>query len=793
MLSVRHLALARCLASLAIVASSAGLPSTALGQGAAGQPPGRPADATADAGVAGPVNWIQSIERELLPGTDRITVTLGPGGDLVHQAGQLTAPPRLYFDLASVDVEPIVSAASFSYPDGVVRSIRIGRHPRRTTRVVLDLDHMASYTVTTAQNPVRFVVDVARPMPAATAPPVNTAAVSAPAASTRSQAAQTGGAREFVELRALGGPNAFCPPGLRPLADPRTLFQTQAEDVRSVLRQAFATSSRAEVDALIADLFREVEQFEGSVRQYPTGTELEWMAVQRNGEPGLIGPVRWVHDDPMPSFEVKARDGNQVHTFVIPTECCNLSLLRSDPLPEPPALTVELCPSCAGSQIVIDATAAQSAERLDVTLTRPNGMTDTMSGTGAVEWKHTLDDAGVYIVSAVARNDVGESGETTRDFEAPAVAALERSVAVSLSHDESGVTAVVTAGPQLARQIFGETVTPATDQEKLDQLLAEASAEITLTRGGDDAAPVTLSNPRVTPEGLRWEHHLGSQAPGTVTVTAAVMTGWGTCDTSASITVPIPDPTCNLRVQAPEELPDGRVRVAIDMCDGGAATGPFMIDILPEVGESRRVTLTACQGDVTLSEPGRYSFVPIYAGVRQDACAVPVIVVPRAGKSFFPMASLFAGPERRWRVHGEPDLTAPLVGGSVGVMFPVAKHLGLFGRVGAAINTRETDYSSLFADVGADALFSRGFLGVGVGIWDFNNSFVDRSVFFRGGLDTPWRLGSGTVQWFAEGRLFLDMLDMIDNNYLAVTGLQVLWKDATPPRSVGSTNPGRDR
>ncbi|MDA1094843.1 MAG: hypothetical protein O3A25_16455 [Acidobacteria bacterium] len=563
--------------------------------------------------------------------------------------------------------------------------------------------------------------------------------------------------------------------------------------MRSVLRQAFATSSTAEVDALIADLFREVEQFEGSVRQYPTGTELEWMAVRRNGEPGFIGPVRWVHDDPMPSFEVKARGGNQVHTFVIPTACCNLSLLRSDPLPEPPALTVELCPSCAGSQIVINATAAQSAERLDVTLTRPNGMTETRIGTGAVEWQHTLDVAGVYIVSAVARNHVGESDETTRDFEAPAVEALERTIAVSLSHDESGVTAVVTAGPELARQIFGEAVTAATDQEKLDQLLAEASAEITLTRGGDDEAPVTLSNPRVTPEGLRWEHHLGSQAPGTVTVTAAVMTGWGTCDTSASITVPIPDPTCNLRVQAPEELSDGRVRVAVDMCDGGAADGPFMIDILPEVGESRRVTLTACQDAVTLSEPGRYSFVPIHDGVRQDACAVPVIVVPRPGKSFLPMASLFAGPERRWRVHGEPDLTAPLIGGSAGVMFPVAKHLGLFGRVGAAINTRETGYSSLFADVGADALLSRGFLGGGVGILDFNNSFVDRSIFFHGGLDTPWRLGSGTVQWFAEGWLFLDMLDMIDNNYLAVTGLQVLWKDATPPPSVGSTSPRRAR
>jgi len=67
-----------------------------------------------------------------------------------------------------------------------------------------------------------------------------------------------------------------------------------------------------------------------------------------------------------------------------------------------------------------------------------------------------------------------------------------------------------------------------------------------------------------------------------------------------------------------------------------------------------------------------------------------------------------------------------------------------------------------------------GGVGGGVGLWDFNNDFSDKSIFFHGGLDTPWR--------FAGGRLFLDM---IDNNYLAVTGLRMWWKDDTP---AGSAN-----
>ena len=60
----------------------------------------------------------------------------------------------------------------------------------------------------------------------------------------------------------------------------------------------------------------------------------------------------------------------------------------------------------------------------------------------------------------------------------------------------------------------------------------------------------------------------------------------------------------------------------------------------------------------------------------------------------------------------------------------------------------------------------------------------------HGGLDTPWRFAGSTGQWFAEGRLFLDMLDMIDNNYLGVTGLRMLWKD-NPPADSGNTTRSR--
>lgn len=735
------------------------------------------------------VNVIQSIERELLPGLDRVTLTFGANDTLSYESNQLTAPPRVYVDLAQVDAEPSLHETPHAYDDGVVRSIRLGRHPGLTTRVVLDLDETADFTVSALEDPARLVVEVAHALPSA---PAGVPA-STPVGIAEVASGQPAAEREFVELQALGGPNAFCPPSLRPLDSPRTLFEAQADDVRSVIRQAFTTVSVAEVNALIADLFQQVEEFDGAVQDYPRGTELEWMAVKRGGEPDLIGPVRWVSDTPMPGFEVRARAGDMVHTFVIPTACCNLSLLRSDPVPDPPGLTVELCPSCLGSQIIITANADEAADRVDVSLTGPDGTTDSMDGTGAVEWQHTLgqDEAGGYRVIAVATNDYGESRETVRTFEAPESDELAESLAVTLRRDDDQVTAVVTAGPELARRLIGETVTPSTTRGRIEQLLAEANLEITLSGGGADPSPLTVSNPVATANGIQWERRLGPQAPGVLRVTAAVNTGSGTCSTSSTIELPDTPEPCTLGVLPPLQLSDGRVRVGVDMCDGGARTGPFTLELQHENGDSRRVVLNDCRGMVTLTEPGRYSFIPISGGEPRNECAMPVIAVPRPkGRSFIPMASLFAGPERRWRVHGEPDLTAGLVGGSAGVMFPVAKHLGLFTRVGVAINTRETGYSSLFADVGADVLFSRGFLGGGVGLWDFNNDYSDKSIFFHGGLDTPWRFAGSTVQWFAEGRLFLDMLDMIDNNYLAVTGLRMLWKD-DPPAESGNTTRSR--
>jgi len=184
------------------------VPSTALGE--QGQTANTEAGSAASSeGEPESVNMIRSIQRELLPGLDRVTLTLGSDDTLTYESNQLTAPPRVYVDLAQVDVEPSLHETPYAYEDGVVRSIRVGRHPDLTTRVVLDLDEAASFTVSTLQDPVRLIVEVAHALPAAPEAGISASTLvgAAEAASTQRVAA-----REFVELQTLGGPNAFCPP-----------------------------------------------------------------------------------------------------------------------------------------------------------------------------------------------------------------------------------------------------------------------------------------------------------------------------------------------------------------------------------------------------------------------------------------------------------------------------------------------------------------------------------------------------------------------------------------------------
>ncbi len=126
---------------------------------------------------------LRSVTRETL--SDLVRVTLELEDEVPYVSDHLDGPARLYFDLDGTDAVPGLLNATLPFDDGdVIREIRLGRHPEQTTRVVLDLEGVESYSVYALYSPYRLVVDSVRlpefaagtagaPGPADATPPVD--------------------------------------------------------------------------------------------------------------------------------------------------------------------------------------------------------------------------------------------------------------------------------------------------------------------------------------------------------------------------------------------------------------------------------------------------------------------------------------------------------------------------------------------------------------------------------------------------------------------------------------------
>jgi N-acetylmuramoyl-L-alanine amidase len=166
--------------------------------------------ATSAAPSTGPA-VLTAIERALLPGAVRVTLTLDR--EVEYHEERLSGPERVFFDLRGAEATPPLRDASLRYARDVVREIRTGRHPGHT-RVVLDIEGVDRYSVFTLYNPFRLVIEAERTEIAAEAAttrpfaPYVPAAAAAPGVATASGDApdspSAGGDGKFSLARQLG-------------------------------------------------------------------------------------------------------------------------------------------------------------------------------------------------------------------------------------------------------------------------------------------------------------------------------------------------------------------------------------------------------------------------------------------------------------------------------------------------------------------------------------------------------------------------------------------------------------
>ena len=137
----------------------------------------------------GEVVTIRDIKRTTLP--DGVRVSIEMDGESLFRSETLENPRRVFFDLKSVRAASPLLDATLRFSDDIVREIRLGRHPRNTTRVVMDLEAVESYSVFTLYNPYRLVVDFKRtaaPAPPPSVGPGISAPLPGPTAATEPQA-----------------------------------------------------------------------------------------------------------------------------------------------------------------------------------------------------------------------------------------------------------------------------------------------------------------------------------------------------------------------------------------------------------------------------------------------------------------------------------------------------------------------------------------------------------------------------------------------------------------------------
>lgn len=137
----------------------------------------------------------------------------------------------------------------------------------------------------------------------------------------------------------------------------------------------------------------------------------------------------------------------------------------------------------------------------------------------------------------------------------------------------------------------------------------------------------------------------------------------------------------------------------------------------------------------------------------------------------------FVGKERRTREEFNGGRCAPELGVKVGPDIRLTPTVRFAPAIGAAFNLRDGDNSNLFADAEIRKELTKGFVGAGLGVWDFTRSdLVSPNLLVDFGVLLKEYSNSNKLYFTGEGRLFLDQADDVPNNYQFWGGVRYIFR-----------------
>ena len=123
-------------------------------------PPPKPAPAATKAAPA--TATIKSINRTVLPDVVRVVIEMDR--EVPFHDERIADPDRLFVDLTPAQTASSLTDQTlrFASDSDIVRQVRLGRQPNKTTRIVLDAGGVSTYSIYALYEPYRLVIDCVR-------------------------------------------------------------------------------------------------------------------------------------------------------------------------------------------------------------------------------------------------------------------------------------------------------------------------------------------------------------------------------------------------------------------------------------------------------------------------------------------------------------------------------------------------------------------------------------------------------------------------------------------------------